>query len=536
MANDSMVGVRPCQLSDVLDAHGLYLVQGDTVRWKQDCVQHPRNWSKWKKLYNAVVTILLDYFITVVGTVGTAAARDAAVEYNIERTTALLAFTSMYFIGQAIGAVCFPPYSESFGRKPIYLASMSLFAIFSIPIGAAHSLPAVFIGRFMTGLLSSTPCIVVAGSLEDTFDSQTRLWLVSVWLIIANLALITGPIFASYVAFLLGWRWIFHICSIAATLCFLLLLATWESRATHLLKRRVVMISQQNSDIALRIENPDNVPDFPTFVRLIVRPLRLLFTEPIVAMVSIISGTAFALVYLFIEVLPIIYGEKGFTKQQSSLVLIAIALGFSLTPLTRLYDYKRFKKAKRQGRLLTPEEKLMGFAVAAPAFAIGLWCFAWTVPPEVPGLPWIVSALALVPIGFAINEFDCVLVGYLTESYTTFSSSAFASFSMVRSALSATFPLFAHAMYEKLGANYATTILAAAATAACVCPIVLIRYGRRTRQASRFAQYSLTVGITETNAHEMEDMVVAAAVPAGDKGLAGSRTSIDIKVSVAPVR
>lgn len=57
----------------------------------------------------------------------------------------------------------------------------------------------------MTGLLSSTPCIVVAGSLEDTFDSQTRLWLVSVWLIIANLALITGPIFASYVAFLLGW-------------------------------------------------------------------------------------------------------------------------------------------------------------------------------------------------------------------------------------------------------------------------------------------------------------------------------------------
>lgn len=296
------------------------------------------------------------------------------------------------------------------------------------------------------------------------------------------------------------------------------------------------MISQQNSDIALRIENPDNVPDLPTFVRLIVRPLRLLFTEPIVAMVSIISGTAFALVYLFIEVLPIIYGEKGFTKQQSSLVLIAVALGFSFTPLTRLYDYKRFKKAKHQGRLLTPEEKLMGFAVAAPAFAIGLWCFAWTVPPEVPGLPWIVSALALVPIGFAINEFDCVLVGYLTESYTTFSSSAFASFSMVRSALSATFPLFAHAMYEKLGANYATTILAAAATAACVCPIVLIRYGRRTRQASRFAQYSLTVGITETNAHEMEDMVVAAAVPAGDKGLAGSRKSIDIKVSVAPVR
>ncbi len=62
----------------------------------------------------------------------------------------------------------------------------------------------------MTGLLSSTPCIVVAGTLEDIFDCKARLWLVSVWLIIANLALITGPIFATYVAFSLGWLVVQH--------------------------------------------------------------------------------------------------------------------------------------------------------------------------------------------------------------------------------------------------------------------------------------------------------------------------------------
>ncbi|KAL8643990.1 MAG: hypothetical protein Q9210_007477 [Variospora velana] len=471
MDSDATVGAWPRALSDMLQAHGLELVQGETVGWKHGCVQHPRNWPTWKKGYNAAVAILLDYF--------------------------------MYFIGQAIGAIYFPPYSESFGRKPIYLVSMSLFAVFSIPIGTAHSLPVVFVGRFMTGLLSSTPCIVVAGTLEDTFNFKTRLWLVSIWLIIANLALITGPIFAAYVAFSV------------ATVCFLLLLATWESRATYLLKQMVETINKHSGNTSLKIENPDHVPDFPTFVRLIFRPLRLLFTEPIVAMVSIISGTAFALIYLFIEVLPIVYGEKGFTTQQSSLVLIAIALGFLFTPLTRIYDHALSKKAESRGRWLAPEEKLMGFTLAAPAFAIGLWCFAWTVPPGVPGLPWIVSALALIPIGFAINEFDCVLVGYLTESYTTFSSSAFASFSMVRSGLSATFPLFAHGMYESLGANHATTVLAAAATVACVCPVVLIRCGSRIRQASQFAQYSLTVDGAETDALEIEEVVVAAAVTAG---------------------
>lgn len=82
---------------------------------------------------------------------------------------------------------------------------MSLFLVFSIPIGTAHSIAAVFVGRFMTGLLSATPSIVAAGSLEDIFDSKTRLWLVSVWLVIANLSLVVGPIFAAYVVFLIGW-------------------------------------------------------------------------------------------------------------------------------------------------------------------------------------------------------------------------------------------------------------------------------------------------------------------------------------------
>lgn len=57
----------------------------------------------------------------------------------------------------------------------------------------------------MTGLLSATPSIVVAGSLEDIFDSKTRLWLVSVWLVLANMSLVVGPIFAAYVVSLIGW-------------------------------------------------------------------------------------------------------------------------------------------------------------------------------------------------------------------------------------------------------------------------------------------------------------------------------------------
>lgn len=289
-------------------------------------------------------------------------------------------------------------------------------------------------------------------------------------------------------------RWIFHICSIGAALSFTLLLATRESRATHLLKQRVNVTGKNIGNLSLQIENPDHVPDLQTFVRLIVRPLRLLLTEPLVLMVSTISGVAFALIYLFIEILPIVYSSFGFTQRQGSLIFIAIGLGFLCTTFTRIYDYKISARRGRDAPPLSPEDKLTGFVIAAPAFAIGLWWFAWTVPPAASRLTWVVSALALIPIGFAINEFDCVLVGYLTDSYAHFASSAFASFSMLRSGLSATFPLFAHTMYVNLGANYATTILAVFATVTCLFPIILLRCGLRIRQASRFARYSLASG------------------------------------------
>lgn len=296
----------------------------------------------------------------------------------------------------------------------------------------------------------------------------------------------------------------------------MLVLATSESRATYLLKQRVEVIGKNTGNEFLRIENPDHIPDRRTFIRLILRPIRLLLTEPIVLMVSAISGVAFALIYLFVEVLPIVYGAFGFSQQQASLIFLSIGLGFLCTTFTRIYDHQVWKNRGPDARPLSPEEKLTGFAIAAPAFAIGLWWFAWTIAPQVPHVPWAVSALALIPIGFAINEFDCVLVGYLTDSYTTFASSAFASLSMVRSVLSAAFPLFAHEMYTELGANYATTILAVVATITCLCPVILIRYGWRIRQASRFARYSLAIGESDLGLDdehtELEGIRVPAAV------------------------
>lgn len=72
-------------------------------------------------------------------------------------------------------------------------------------IAAVPSLPAIVIGRFITGLLSSIPTSVVAGSIEDVFDTEERVWAIFAWVTLANLGLFLCALFGSYVSFTVGW-------------------------------------------------------------------------------------------------------------------------------------------------------------------------------------------------------------------------------------------------------------------------------------------------------------------------------------------
>ena len=70
-------------------------------------------------------------------------------------------------IGQVIGGIFLPPYSETFGRKNIHVATTLLSAVSSVIAGAIPSLAAVIVGRFFTGVLSAVPNTVATGSIED---------------------------------------------------------------------------------------------------------------------------------------------------------------------------------------------------------------------------------------------------------------------------------------------------------------------------------------------------------------------------------
>ena len=422
-------------------------------------------------------------------------------------------------LGQACGAIFFPPFSEALGRRLVFIISTALYTI-SCGFVAIPDIRAVYIGRFFSGALSAVPTVVVAGSIEDIWNSRERIWVVFAWEVVAIIGLVVGPIMGTYVTTSsLGWyrskhrspflgemlilnrKWIFYIAVMIMGCTFGLSLGMHESRPSQVLKRKVRAI-HETTGYNLRFKNPDPAPSLQSIVTTaLARPLRLFFTEPIVFLVAVMSSFVFALIYLFAEAFPTIYSlaPHNFDERQSSLALIPLAVGLIFGVPLRLYDLHTDSVRSRLNRAPVPEDKLVGFYVAAPILAAGLWWFAWTIGPLV-RIHWIASMVALLLIGFCTNEFDTVLSGYLTDTYRTYAASANAPSAVLRALLSAAFPLFGRSMFRRLGSNVATSILAGLATAFCVTPFIFKRYGERIRLAGKFARSSSDADEKEFNA------------------------------------
>lgn len=256
-------------------------------------------------------------------------------------------------------------------------------------------------------------------------------------------------------------------------------------------------------------------PSFREFVQVsMIRPWILFFTEPIVSLTATLSSIVFALIYLFTEAIPIVYNDFGLSIRQSMLILLFIALGLVSSVITRFYDRRIARQRRRANLPLKPEDKLFGFVIAAPVLAISLWWFSWTIPPRSKNIPWIVSALSLIPLGYATNEFDTVLGGYLADSYPNFAASAFTSLSLLRAFLSAAFPLFTDQLFIGLGNNLAGSVLAGVATLFCVVPIIFMIYGEGLRMKSRFNIPNGTrIKIPTTEHEETEDQIPLVMKP-----------------------
>ncbi|EME89369.1 uncharacterized protein MYCFIDRAFT_55780 [Pseudocercospora fijiensis CIRAD86] len=481
----------PAHVHEALDKYGFTADSSGVVTWQTGHQNHPRHWPFLRKAYDSSIIIILEFFMTLISNTGSSIALEASDQLRVSRQTALFCFTTVYLLGQAFGGLIFPPICESFGGRTIYVSSTFGFAMACLLMAAWPTLPVIVIGRLFSGAMSAMPAVVATGSIENMWAIQARTWLIYLWIAAAVLGLALGPPTATYIATSeYGWPWIFYASTVITFIFALLCLAMQESRPSQLLREKVKVVSRQTSCSDLSIHDRDCPPSTRAFFRdALLMPLRLFFTEPIVFLTSIMAATVYGVSYLFSEALSHIYVVSyGFDHRQASLVFLLIGAGVIFSILPRLYDTHITNKRLKRNQTIEPEDKLFGFYIAAPMLAIGLWWFAWSVPPLVEGVSAWVSIASLSFFGFAVVEFDCVLSGYLTDVYATYAASANAPMAFLRATMSGTFPLFGTQMFKGLGNNSALFILAGLATAYCGIAALFGVFGASVRRRSPFAE------------------------------------------------
>ena len=315
----------------------------------------------------------------------------------------------------------------------------------------------------------------------------------------------SGLFLFSFIAQWRGWRDIFWaLLGICGGLWLLLILILKETRHTTILRARAKK-SVKNEKGATPLDSSDARNEKAMYEQLLAhrskrelfdvalgRPFRFLFTEAIIIFGALYNGYLYGLSFLFNTAFTIVFGTKGhgFKTYEVGLTFLGVAAGISIGPITNLWQ-ERYYQRKTQGRhdVNIPEARVQIGQVAAVAHPISLFWFAWTTYKSV---HWIVPILASALWGWSF--YTLILMTYLftEDSYGVYSASALAGLGLIRNTAGAGFPLFGAQMFERLGDQWALSLLGFLALLLVPIPFVLARYGFRLRQKSPWASRHIT--------------------------------------------
>lgn len=102
-------------------------------------------------------------------------------------------------------------FSDRHGRRPVYLASVALFAIGSLCIAAAPGFDLLLLARAIQGIGAGGIAPVASAVVGDVFTAERRGRVLGLIGATHGMAFVLGPPLATVLSATLGWRWLFLV-------------------------------------------------------------------------------------------------------------------------------------------------------------------------------------------------------------------------------------------------------------------------------------------------------------------------------------
>ncbi|PVH83697.1 MFS general substrate transporter [Cadophora sp. DSE1049] len=371
----------------------------------------------------------------------------------------------------------FGPASEVYGRKKPLFIGYFCFAIFQIPIAVAQNLYTIIITRFFGGCFACAPLAIGGGLVADMFGPVDRGVGICVFCSATFIGPMIGPILGGFITQShLGWRWTAWITLImAATFGTLGFFTIPETSASRILQERAKRLRFEKKNWAVHSKADTVQIDVKTILTIYVtRPLQMLILEPILLLITIYMSLVYGILYLFFLAYPISFQrERGWNQGVGALHFLGIMIGIALGAFIIAYVPKtRYAKIIAKHGRVAPEERLLPVIFGSFLLPVGLFWFSWTSDPDI---SWVPQVIAGIPIGCGFLMIFLQGINYTIDVYLWLANSAISANTFLRSLAAAGFPMFATAMYNRLGVDWATR------------PILFYIYGEKIRKLSRYS-------------------------------------------------
>ncbi|KAJ5618661.1 MFS general substrate transporter [Penicillium herquei] len=468
------------------------LANSKLVTWDgPDDPANPKNWSSVKK-WSAVIMVSLFTFISPVSSSMVAPALDALqADLGITNTIVLQLTMSIFILAYAVGPLFLGPMSEVYGRVIVLQLANLWFLAFNIGCGFAQTTAQMIVCRFLAGLGGSAPLAIGGGVLSDCFLPEQRGKSLAMYSLAPMLGPAIGPIAGGFIAENVTWRWVFWSVSIADAIIQLAgLFFLRETYAPKLLGDRARRLTKETGEAHHTEAELTKIPFKQKMATSLVRPFRLLLTQPIVQVLAIYMAYIYGLMYLMLSTFPDLWTSAEYYHESSGiggLNYISLGLGFWLGSqiCAPMIDriYRRLKA--RNNNIGRPEFRIPLMSLAAIMLPAGLFIYGWTAQER---CHWIAPNIGAAIFGMGtIIAFQCIQT-YMVDTYTRYAASALAAGAFLRSLAGFGFPLFAPAMYDALHYGWGNSVLAFVSLAIGVpAPIFLWKFGEKLRKKSPFA-------------------------------------------------
>jgi multidrug resistance protein len=409
-----------------------------------------------------------------------AALTEMSIELKTTPTVTNLA-VALYMLAMSIFPLWWSSFSETLGRRTIYITSFALFVVFAVLSAVSVSIEMLIVMRVFTGGAAASVQAVGAGTIADIWEPAYRGRAMGIF----YLGPLCGPLFAPIIggglAQGLGWRANMWFLAIYGGLTLILLIfclpetlarkpATPPAAPTQTTENKTgdappLARSSTRQSVATTTKKAGG-----HFKRFFIDPLAVLLYLRFMPIAITVYCAAIAFGALFIMNLSI---QSAFSKPpyRFSEVIIGLmyfspSLGYVCASVVggRWVDRIMAREARKAGRydeagklMFLPEDRMKeNMWLAATMYPAALVWFGWTIQH---GVHWIVPTIANFFFGFGSMLVFGAATTMLTEFMPKRSSSGVAVNNFVRNIFSCVGGIVTQPLIDVMGVGWLCTMI-----------------------------------------------------------------------------